>query len=247
MIEATIVVAESAETVTRRCLLASPSLRRGSHHHEILIQRDFASAAQAYNHAIERASHDLLVFTHQDVVLPETWFQQLSNAIAALAGQPWSVLGVLGARADATDGIGSMYTRRIGRHGRWLDAPELVETLDEVLLVLRRSSGLRFDEQLGGFDLYGTDLCLAARAGGGSCYAFQGYLNHESELDAAVLTLNGQVTDPREATQEERDTMGERRMARSQAFHAAYTYIQRKWRDYLPIATPYVTIQAVAA
>ena len=44
------------------------------------------------------------------------------------------------------------------------DGPELppqVATLDELLLIVRRDSGLRFDPELG-FHLYGADICLQA-------------------------------------------------------------------------------------
>ena len=44
------------------------------------------------------------------------------------------------------------------------DGPELpaqVATLDELLLIVKRDSGLRFDPELG-FHLYGADICLQA-------------------------------------------------------------------------------------
>jgi hypothetical protein len=62
--------------------------------------------------------------------------------------------------AEATERIGWVVDR-----GRMLrDGPELparVATLDEVLLVVRRDSPLRFYPALG-FHLYGADICLQA-------------------------------------------------------------------------------------
>ena len=62
-----------------------------------------------------------------------------------------------------------MAAERIGwvvDRGRMLrDGPELparVATLDKLLLIVRRDSGLRFERELG-FHLYGADICLQAR------------------------------------------------------------------------------------
>src|ERR1700722_4555641 len=63
----------------------------------------------------------------------------------------------------------SLAAERIGwvvDRGRMLrDGPELpaqVATLDELVLVVRGDSGLRFDPALG-FHVYGADICLQAR------------------------------------------------------------------------------------
>ena len=74
----------------------------------------------------------------------------------------------------AAERIGWVVDRgRTLRDGSELPAP--VATLDELLLIVRRDSGLRFDPDLG-FHLYGADICLQASEQGLAVVA----------LDAAV-------------------------------------------------------------
>ena len=56
------------------------------------------------------------------------------------------------------------------------ELPARVATLDELLLIVRRDAGLRFDPDLG-FHLYGADICLQA-----------------SEQGLAVVALGGAVS-----------------------------------------------------
>jgi hypothetical protein len=69
----------------------------------------------------------------------------------------------------ATQPLGSQRIGWVNDRARELrDGPELparVATLDELLLVIRRDSGLRFDHALG-FHLYGAEICLQARERG---------------------------------------------------------------------------------
>ena len=109
---------------------------------------------------------------HQDVHLPDGWDQNLAEQIREAERRfgPIGVAGVYGASeviapADLTQPLG---VERIGwvvdRGLELRDGPELpapVATLDELLLVVRRNSDLRFDAALG-LHLYGADICLQA-------------------------------------------------------------------------------------
>ena len=55
-----------------------------------------------------------------------------------------------------------------------------MRTLDEMLLVVRRDSGLRFDAGLPGFHMYGTDICLEAEAQGLQNYVVPCFAVHNS-------------------------------------------------------------------
>jgi hypothetical protein len=214
----TIVACVNNDDVLRKNLLASPGLLDGTN--ELIIKRDFQSASLAYNDALDEAGNDLVIFVHQDVYLPESWFDDLKRCLTALdATDPnWGVLGCFGSRKHAAGGVGQVYTRGMGRHGRHLTLPEPIETLDEILLVVRKSSGLRFDPCLPHFHLYGTDICMAARARGLVSYAFQGYCVHNTNQ---LLHL------PRE-------------------FYSCYRYIRRKWGRYLPIYTACIKISLLS-
>ncbi len=52
--------------------------------------------------------------------------------------------------------------------------------LDELLLVIRRSSGLSFDDGLPSFHLYGADICLQAQMGGMKSYIITAFCIHNS-------------------------------------------------------------------
>jgi len=80
--------------------------------------------------------------------------------------------------------------------------------------VVRRSSGLRFDEQLPGFHLYGTDICLQAESRQLGCYIIPAFCLHNA---------NGVTRFPRE-------------------FWRAWFYLRRKWWQYLPVKTCCTTI-----
>ena len=93
----TFVVAVNDRGLFERNFLASPCLTK-LQHHQILVQENFNSAAKAYNDAIEHSWHDLLVFCHQDVILPKSWPSELERALNHLeAADPnWGVLGCSG-------------------------------------------------------------------------------------------------------------------------------------------------------
>jgi hypothetical protein len=210
----TIAVAVNDLSVLQQNLLLSPGLLNNGRH-ELLIKRGFRSASLAYNSALDEAKNDTIVFVHQDIYLPDTWFADLRRCIRSLdrAGARWGVLGCFGSRRGAVGGLGRVYTNGMGRHGRVLSEPEPVETLDEIVLVMRRSSGLRFDVRLPHFHLYGTDICMEAREQGMSTFAFQGFCVHNTRQ---LLTLPAE-------------------------FYESYRYLRRKWRHALPIYASCIT------
>ena len=206
----TIAAAVNSDDVLRKNLLRSPALAAGNPHQLVLL-RGFESASIAYNHALGQAECDIVIFVHQDMYLPEAWLYELTDCVAHLhqRGTKWGVLGCYGVRKGMAEGFGRIYTRGLGRHGRRLSQPEEVDTLDEIALVVRKSSGLRFDPMLPHFHLYGPDICLTARARGFTNVAFQGYCVHNTNQ---LLML------PRE-------------------YYACYRYMRRKWARELPIHT----------
>ena len=204
----TVIASVNNETLVKNCLLNSPDIRFAS---EVILQRDYASAAVAYNDAIEKAKTDLLVFVHQDVYLPEGWFSTVQNAMEILSKSDpdWGVLGVWGIRpsGEAAGFVYDGYGRCVlGNH---FEGGLDVESLDELLLIMRKSSGLRFDEKLEGFHMYGTDICLEAKHRGIKCYAIAAFCVHNTS-QYWMLPLG---------------------------FWRAYLTIRRKWKSHLPIKT----------
>jgi hypothetical protein len=110
--------------------------------------------------------------------------------------------------------LGRVFTTGLGSHGNVISEPTPVETLDEIILVVRKSSGLRFDEALPHYHMYGVDLCLSARQQGLANFAIPAPCVHNTNQ---LLKL------PRE-------------------FYECYRYVKRKWRSALPIYASCATI-----
>src|SRR5215471_19140548 len=210
----TFVVAVNNDEVFRRNFLSSPCLASmpGA---QIIEQKGFASASKAYNDGLDRALCDLVIFCHQDVLLPRTWPFQLQRALDQLAvlDPKWGVLGSYGKTSDGR-GWGHVYSSGRAVIGEPLNRPVPVQTLDEIVIILRKSSGLRFDPNLPHFHFYGTDICLRAATEALQSYAISAYCIHNTQQ---LLVLPSE-------------------------FYECGRYIKRAWHDCLPIQTTCVRI-----
>lgn len=202
-----VVAAVNNDDILANNLMRSPLLRRPGV--TLWGQRGYNSAAQAFRAAMQQCKSDIIIFAHQDVYLPGNWADRLMRHIDHLdESQPdWAVLGVYGVKPNGTQ-IGCVWSSGLDTmFGQPFAQPEAVESIDEVLIVLRRSSGLEFDAALPGYHLYATDLVQTALAQGKGAYAIYAPLVHNSRPS---LYLG------------------------SDYFHA-YDYMASKWRDRLPI------------
>jgi hypothetical protein len=203
-------------------VLASPCLHQGCPH-EVTVIKNCPSAGAGLNRGLERARHEWVVCIHQDVVLGDGWdrcvAQQLREAERRFG--PIGVAGVYGVGdaipAPEPDGVFSAArTGWVVDRGRVLrDGPALpaaIATLDELLLIVRRDAGLRFDDALG-FHLYGADLCLQARARGLGVVVVEALCQHNS-----------------------------RSVGLPEAFYESARVLARKWEHRLPVATPCAVI-----
>src|SRR5215469_18937481 len=93
----TFVVAVNKADVLKANFLAS-SCFQGLCQHQIIFQEGYASAARAYNDAIDKSVNEIIVFCHQDMFFPTPWLSQLYSALAYLEGSypDWGVLGCSG-------------------------------------------------------------------------------------------------------------------------------------------------------
>jgi hypothetical protein len=210
----TFVISVNNREIFEDNFLASPCLG-DSHPHEILVQSGFRSAADSYNDAISRSTNDLIVFAHQDIVFPASWLSDLDRALSLLekSDPNWGVLGCYGMTAD-NQGRGYVYTHGIGILGAPFEHPASVQTLDEIVLILRKSSGLRFDDRLPHFHFYGAGICLAAAKRGMKSYTISAFCVHNSQLNYVL---------PAE-------------------FYESYKVLKRIWKDALPIQTTCIRI-----
>jgi len=210
----TFVVAANSRDILENNLLASACLR-GDSGNQVLVQEGFKSAATAYNDAIGKTTNDLMVFAHQDILFAKNWIADLEKALERLeqTDPNWGVLGCYGETTNC-EGQGYIWSGEQGILGKAFDEPAPVQTLDEIVLILRKSSGLRFDEGLKNFHFYGTDICMEAAKRRRKVYAISAFCVHNA---AQTVML------PKE-------------------FYECYGYIKKKWVDRLPIQTTVIRV-----
>ena len=206
-------MASNSEKVLEGNLLRSSDRKLAN---EIVVEVNANSAAEAYNEGVAKCTGFIIVFAHQDVFLPPGFSYKLVQAVVRLSSvdRNWGVTGVYGVNG-AGEGVGHVYSTGLRRFlGEAFSSPVRVSTLDEMVLIVRRESGLRFDEKLPGFHLYGTDICLEAEARGMRNYVLPCFALHNSN-GIKYLPLS---------------------------FWQAYLYLRKKWKNRLPIFTPCTTI-----
>ncbi len=209
-----VAAAVNSDGVLRANLLVSPLVRDVGI--PPVCESGYSCAGQAYNHALERTDAAVVIFAHQDVYLPEGWDRKLWAAVESLEAEAsdWAVLGVVGVDTRGAV-VGRSWSNGLQAEIETpVSRPTAVQSLDELVLVLRRDSGLRFDPELPGFHLYGTDIVQSALAAGRGAYVFDGPVVHNS---LPVMRLD--------------DSYGR-----------AYRYMQRKWTARLPIETTVIPI-----
>lgn len=205
----TLIAAINNNSVAEQNLFRSPLLQTNIV--QFIPVEGSATAAQAYNHGITKATGDILVFAHQDVYIPSTWHQHLLNAITLLENRSpsWGVLGSVG--VDNYNSVqGVSWSTGLNREvATPVKRPEPAVSLDELILVVRKSSGLVFDDNLPGWHLYGTDIVQEAQKRGLGSYIIHAPVIHNS---LPVVRFDA-------------------------GFAKCYQYLQRKWACSLPIQT----------
>jgi hypothetical protein len=210
----TFVSAVNDRKVFENNFLISP-IFASPHSHQIIVQSGFPSAAKAYNEAIDKSENDIIVFCHQDIIFPSNWLTNLQRALKYLDGTDpnWGVLGCFGKTSDGAD-RGHIYMVGLGNSGVAFDHPEPVRTLDEIVLILKKSSGLRFDPSLPYYHLYGLDICLQAAHLGMASYAIPAFCIHNTQFNLVLAP----------------------------EFYTCYKHVKKRWKRELPILTTCVCV-----
>lgn len=188
--------------------------RRGVHVH---VESGAGSAAEAYNRGLDATTAPIVIFAHQDVYFPPDWEARLADVIDRLqaADPDWALVAPFGI-SEATGGyIGQVWSSSLGGViGYGVDGPTLAQSFDELTIVMRRGAGLRFDEKLPNFHLYGTDIVQTARSAGLGAYVAMLPLVHNDSYHDQLRS----------------------------DFTEAYRYMRRKWSKRLPIQTPVIRV-----
>jgi hypothetical protein len=218
----TFIVLVGNQDTYQKCFLSSPlfQAKDESFNFQIIPQSGFRTAADALNDGIERAENNLIACVHQDVILPVTW---MSSFLAGLGqveslGVPVGVVGCWGITSEG-EKAGHVYhrdrqlfPRKPGDNGNRgaMSLPMRVQTLDELLIAFRKSTGLRFDPALPSFFGYAVDLCLEAEA--------RGFQNFSIDCPCVHQTVD-------------------QRGIRKELF-LSEMFLMNKWKGLLPIQVP---------
>jgi hypothetical protein len=173
--------------------------------------RNYASASRAYNDGIDGTTAPLLIFAHQDIYFPATWLDAFGKAVDTVNGidPDWAVLGLFGA-TKAGERVGWTWSTGVGRElGGYSATPTPAVSLDEIVIILKRASGLRFDDALPGFHLYGTDIVRQALDRRLGAYVIHTPVIHN---DRPVHSVRAD-------------------------YLPSYRYVKRKWKHQMPFPT----------
>ncbi len=137
----------------------------------------------------------VIILCHQDIRLLDDGIDRLDAIVAEMDRQhaDWGVLGNAGG-----DAAGNLCIRISDPHGedvRRGRLPSRVRSLDENFLAVRRSANLALSADVGGFHLYGADLCLIADLLGYGAYVVDFHLRHLSpgNADASFVAARGRI------------------------------------------------------
>lgn len=204
-----VIAAVDNDQVLQGCLLRSSDVVDGRL--PVHVVRGASSMSAAYNEGLDSTQAPLCILVHQDVYLPKGWLDRAVSILNTLSAEhpDWMVAGPYGVAPDGRH-VGRVWdvtmTRELGQAGF---PPTPVGSFDELLMILRRSDGFRFDSDLPHFHLYGTDLVQTAIDMGRTAWAVELPVVHNNR---PIVSLAG-------------------------GYLKAYRYARRKWRSRLPIHT----------
>lgn len=213
-----IVVAVNDDHVFKRNLSASSLVSKQTV--PVHVEKDAESASRAYNRGLDATSAPIIVFAHQDVYFPPSWLGQLNTAIERVeAIDPnWAVLAPTGISQDGRH-VGTVWSSSLSSCiGEPVDTPVSAQSFDELTIVLNRKSGIRFDEELPNFHLYGTDVVQTALAANLGAWICQLPLVHNDKFHARL----------------------------GEDFAQSYKFMRKKWRSRLPIQTTVIELSPYA-
>jgi hypothetical protein len=205
----TVVAAVNNQTVLAGNLLRSPLL--AEQNVSLITEQGHACAGLAYNAGLARVRTPYVAFVHQDVYIPRGWERHLLATINTLdaAARPWGVLGVWGlTRSGASVGRVWCTDANTEYVGNTQELSEVV-SIDEIVIILKTGTNLRFDSRLPGYHLYGTDIIFQAKEASLLSLAFTGPVVHNTQ----------------------------RTPQPDRHYIEAYRYMQKKWRSSLPVHT----------
>ncbi len=137
-------------------------------------------AYDGLNSILNAAQGRIVILCHQDVLLVDDGRPELERCLSDLTkiAPLWAVAGNAGCSAYR-----HQHTWITDKHGifRSPGLPRQVHSLDENLLIIRPETRISFSRDVGGFHIYGTDICMNADILGWSAHVIPFHLKHTGE------------------------------------------------------------------
>jgi hypothetical protein len=128
---------------------------------------------------IESEGSEIGVLAHSDMYFREGWLKQINDQINKLPDS-WIVAGVIG--KDLQGRIcGKIHDMRIPQQFDTSDTHEFPQAaccFDECVIIVNMKTKFRFQEELTGFDLYGTLCILQTWEMGGTAWVIDAFCEH---------------------------------------------------------------------
>lgn len=138
-------------------------------------------AYSGVNKFLQVAKGDYIILCHQDLILHTDNKDRLDEIIEEITrlDNDWALLGNAGGTVPGQQAYHlTEYTGEDKHYLRRGKLPARADSLDENFIVIRKSANLGVSNDLVGFHLYGTDLCMIARILGYSAYVVDFHLWH---------------------------------------------------------------------
>jgi len=137
---------------------------------EILLLDGYDSMSKAYYDAEQKSKHDVVVFSHQDVMFPRGWRKRLEKQILLVEKQDqnWGLIGVVGGAPIRIDNnriacipVGNV-TDKNAAYKHWLSAPLPCRAgwIDSCVAIKKKIKP-KFDRKIMGWHGVIEDLCYA--------------------------------------------------------------------------------------
>jgi hypothetical protein len=140
----------------------------------------YHNLSEAINSGLAQVRHELVVIVHEDVYLPTGWQTCFESSLHALEqlDPHWGVIGTAGWTEEGK--LVGHFRDPYGARNTFENTNFVkVKKIDEQVMVLRRSSGLRPDPHLPSIHNIGRDLPLEARAKGFHTYVVNAQSIHK--------------------------------------------------------------------
>jgi len=144
-------------------------------------------AYKGLNLFLQTAKGKYIIICHQDILLLEHGYEHLTQKISEinLLDENWGILANAGGLNYKWVAVN--ITTGKGRVFKEAELPLKCSTIDENFFIVKKSANIALSNNLKGFHMYGTDICLIADILGYSSYVIDFHLLHKSDGNADAV------------------------------------------------------------